>query len=182
MSLTGKLLIAPPSVRGNFWQKTVIFVTEDHERGSIGLVLNKATKMSIKDFSSQHGVDSNVDGVIYVGGPVNVNALTVLHSPDWSCGNTMSINDQYSLSSSGDLLSRFAEGDTPVYWRMFAGLCAWSPDQLEQELKGVKGYDHNLSWLISSSSIVNVFGLDGQTQWTAAIEQSGLEFSQTMLA
>jgi putative AlgH/UPF0301 family transcriptional regulator len=65
---------------------------------------------------------------------------------------------------------------------MFAGLCAWSPDQLEQELKGVKGYDHNLSWLISSSSIVNVFGLDGQTQWTAAIEQSGLEFSQMMLA
>jgi putative transcriptional regulator len=77
MSTTGKLLIAPPNVRGNFWQRTVIFVTEDHDRGSVGLVLNKTSKMSIKEFSEQHGVESDIEGSIYVGGPVNVNALTV---------------------------------------------------------------------------------------------------------
>ena len=51
MNLTGKLLIAPPSVRGNFWQKTVIYVTENHARGSMGLVLNKVSKMPIREFA-----------------------------------------------------------------------------------------------------------------------------------
>ena len=182
MSTTGKLLISPPKVRGNFWTKSVIFVTEDHERGSIGLVLNKPSKMSIIEFSKQHGVESSVEGVIYVGGPVNVNALTVLHSSEWNCGNTMSVNSEYSLSSSADLLARFATGDMPKKWRMFAGLCAWAPDQLLNEIKGQHGYDHSCSWLLASANYNNVFDLNGSEQWTTSIERSSSEFAQTILA
>jgi putative transcriptional regulator len=182
MSRIAKLLIAPPKVKGNFWAKSVIFVTEDHEKGSIGLVLNKPSKMSIKDFSKQHGVDSYVEGVIYVGGPVNVNALTVLHSSEWNCGNTMRVNSDYALSSSADLLARFAIGDMPKKWRMFAGLCAWAPEQLINEIKGQHGYDHSCSWLISSANYSTVFNLDLSEQWTSSIEQSSLEFAQTILA
>lgn len=181
MSRTGKLLISPPSVRGNFWSKTVIFVTEDHEKGSIGLVLNKPSKMPIKDFIAQHGVENNIPGFIYVGGPVNVNALTVLHSPEWECGNTLVINENYSLSSSSDLLSRFADGDSPKLWRMFAGLCAWAPDQLDCEMQGLNGYDHKFSWLIASADYENVFTMQGQQQWTNAIEKSSFEFVQSIL-
>jgi len=181
MSRTGKLLIAPPCVRGNFWSKTVIFVTEDHDRGSIGLVLNKSSKMPIKEFSAQHGVESDVPGLIYVGGPVNVNALTVLHSSEWECGNTLKINERFCLSSSSDLLLRFSENDRPKLWRMFAGLCAWAPNQLDCEMQGTNGYDHRLSWLISSANYHDVFQLEGQHQWTTSIERSSLEFSQTAL-
>lgn len=182
MSRTGKLLISPPKVRGNFWEKSVIFVTEDHDRGSIGLVLNKPSKMPIAEFSKQHGVDSSVKGFINVGGPVNVNALTVLHSPEWSCGNTMQINDEYCLSSSSDLLQRFAAGDRPMKWRMFAGLCAWAPDQLKSEIQGERGYDHTCSWLIASPNYATVFDLDELEQWTSSVERSGFEFAQTILA
>lgn len=181
MSKTGKLLIAPPNVKGNFWQKTVIFVTEDHDRGSIGLVLNKPSKMSIKEFSEQHGVDSDVEGFIYVGGPVNTNALTVLHTSEWECGNTLKINDRFSLSSSSDLLHRFSIGDKPKYWRIFAGLCAWAPNQLYCEIQGINGYSHEKSWLISTSSRQLVFALDSNEQWTAAVERSSFEFVQTVL-
>lgn len=182
MSRTAKLLISPPKVRGNFWEKSVIFVTEDHDRGSIGLVLNKPSKMPIAEFSKQHGVESAVPGFIYVGGPVNCNALTVLHTPEWNCGNTLQINREYSLSSSADLLMRFAADDRPKKWRMFAGLCAWAPQQLNHEINGECGYDHRNSWLITSSNYLSVFGLDSTEQWTSAIEQSGLEFVQKILA
>jgi len=181
MSLTGKLLIAPPTVRGNFWSKTVIFITEDHDRGSIGLVLNKPSKMSIKEFSAQHGVDSDVPGFIYVGGPVSVNALTVLHSSEWECGNTLNINDRFCLSSSSDLLYRFSIGDKPKFWRIFAGLCAWAPNQLNSEIQGINGYNHDTSWLISSSSRNLVFELNSSEQWTSSIERSSREFAQTIL-
>ena len=52
-NFTGKLIISPPSVKGNFWQKSVILVTEDHEKGSVGIVLNKPSQTSIEDFARQ---------------------------------------------------------------------------------------------------------------------------------
>lgn len=182
MNLTGKLLIAPPNVRGNFWQKTVIYVTENHARGSMGLVINKRSKMPIREFAQQCGIDCNIDGFVYVGGPVNVKALTLIHSSEWSCSNTMNINNEFSISSSQDLLHKLASGDRPYKWRLALGLCSWAPDQLESELKGIGPYDHDLSWLTATPNHHSVFDCDSSEQWTTAIEQSGLEFVQTILA
>ena len=182
MNLSGKLLIAPPNVRGNFWTKTVIFLTEHHQSGSVGVVLNKPSKMSLRDFGEQCDVDLDIDGDVYIGGPVNVKALTMLHSSEWRCKNTLRINKQYSLSSSEELLGRLAMGDTPHNWRLMVGLCTWTPDQLECELQGKHPYTHNQSWLTVTPNNHLVFGLDKQDQWTTAIEQSGLEFAQKILA
>lgn len=182
MNLTGKILIAPPNVRGNFWSKTVIFVTENHARGSMGLVLNKKSKMSIREFSRQCDIECDIAGHVYIGGPVNSKALTLIHSPEWSCSNTMLINNQFSISSSHDLLHRLAMGDCPNHWRLALGLCAWAPEQLENELTGTAPFDHNFSWLLATPNHTNVFALDGQDQWTNSIEQSGSEFVQNLLA
>ena len=181
MNLTGKLLIAPPNVRGNFWAKTVIFVTENADRGSVGIVVNKRSKMQLREFAEQCGVDLDLPGYVYVGGPVNVKALTMLHSAEWACGNTLRINNEFSISSSGDLLTRIAMGDCPNHWRLFVGLCQWAPDQLESELKGRHPYNHDFSWLTATPHRNSIFGLDGQDQWTQAIEQSGMEFVQRIL-
>lgn len=179
---TGNLLIAPPAVKGNFWSKTVIFVTEDHDRGSIGFVLNRPSKMIIAEFSEQHGIESDVPGFIHIGGPVSVNAITMLHSSEWECTNTLKINDYFSLSSSPDLLQRLADNDSPEKYRLFAGLCAWAPNQLENEYKGMNGYSHDYSWLTASGNYQNVFDVDYNNQWTMAIEHSGMEFVQNILA
>lgn len=182
MNLTGKLLIAPPNVRGNFWSKTVIFVTEDHDQGSVGLVLNRQSKMTIKEFASQCGYDVDVPEQVHIGGPVNTRALTVLHDSKWRCDNTLRINKHFSVSSSKDILNRIAMGSGPNYWRLFVGLCTWAPGQLENEFKGNHPYNHDFSWLVATPDYNMVFDLDHQDQWTQAIEQSGMEFVQSVLA
>lgn len=182
MNLTGKIIIAPPNVRGNFWAKSVIFITEHSSTGSLGIVLGKRSKLTVKEFMSQCGIEANVPGIIYVGGPVNVKALTMLHSSEWGCSNTLHINNEFSISSSPDLLHRLAMDDRPKYYRLMLGLCAWAPDQLENELKGIPPYSHNFSWLTASPNQNLVFGSDGSDQWTQSIEQSGTEFVQTVLA
>lgn len=181
-NVTGKILIAPPSVKGTFWSKTVVFITEHHFNGTVGVCLNKPSKMSLREFGRQCEVDLDIDGSVYVGGPVNVKALTMLHSTDWKCKNTLRINKQYSLSSSDDLLDRIAMGDTPHNWRLFVGLCTWEPDQLECEIMGKHPYTRNQSWLLATPSYHLAFGLDQQDQWTTAIEQSSQEFAQKILA
>lgn len=179
---TGRLIIAPPAVKGTFWTKTVVFITEQHFNGTVGVVLNKPSKMTLREFGEQCEVDLDIDGHVYIGGPVNVKALTMLHSSEWKCKNTLRINKKYSLSSSDDLLARISMGDTPHNWRLFVGLSTWAPDQLECELQGKHPLTPSQSWLTATPSYQTVFGQDGQDQWITAIEQSGLEFAQKILA
>jgi putative transcriptional regulator len=181
MNLSGKLLISPPKVRGNFWQKTVIFLTENHRRGSVGLVLNKRSQMSITEFASQNNVILDIPGFVHVGGPVNVKALTMLHTNEWACNNTMQINNEFSLSSSDELLSNLAMGNCPRQWRLFVGLCGWTAGQLENEIQGNPPYDHDSSWITATATQEMVFSLDQQTQWTQSIEHAGSEFAQKIL-
>lgn len=180
MNLTGQLLIAPPTMRGNFWHKSVIFVTENHHRGSMGILLNRNSKNTLKDFSKQVGIECDVPGYLYVGGPVNTKAVTILHSAEWRCQNTMEINNMFSLSSQNDIIQRLAMGDSPRYWRLFIGLCAWSPDQLEYEVKGKHPYTHENSWLLATPNYHNVFELDSIDQWTHSIECSSTEYVQKL--
>ncbi len=181
MNIAGNLLISPPSIRGSFWEKTVIFVTEHHSKGTVGLVLNKKSPMTITEFALQHNINFDVPGYIHIGGPVNVKAFTMLHTSEWKCSNTLRINDNYSLSSSGDILNNLAMGNCPRQWRLFVGLAGWTPGKLENEIKGIPPYNHSQSWLISSANLDLVFEKNEQTQWAESIELAGTEFVQNLL-
>lgn len=177
-TITGSLLIAPPAVKGNFWYKTVIMVTEHHADGSIGIVLNKRSSMSIAEFGQQLGHTLDYPGYIYLGGPINMKSLSFLHTAEWKSKNTLEINNDFSLSSADDILPRLAEGDTPKQWRILIGMCGWTPNQLLGEIKGTPPWNRSSSWCTASSSVDLVFGSDNKIQWCNALDRSGLEFAQ----
>ena len=181
MNPLGKILIAPPAVKNNFWYKAVILITEHHGQGSVGVVLNKRSEMSIVEFGEQLGFKIDVPGFVYLGGPVNVKSLSLLHSNDWVCKNTMQVNGQFSLSSADDILPRLAMGDAPQQWRLFLGMCGWSPNQLHGEIKGIPPWTHDKSWLLANYDNELVFGSDNNDQWCAALDRSGQEFAHSIL-
>jgi putative transcriptional regulator len=181
MDLVGNLLIAPPSVKGNFWYKTVIMVTENHSQGSLGLVLNKRTELSLASFGEQLGYELDIPGFVYQGGPINSKSLTLLHTNEWACKNTMRINHQFSISSADDIVPRLSMGDAPYQWRIFLGMAGWAPKQLISEIKGIEPWQESNSWCTAKSDLELVFGSDSKDQWCNALDRSGLEFAQTML-
>jgi len=180
MNFTGKLLIAPPKMKTGFWYKSVIFITEDHVNGSMGLILNKRSSVTISDFTEQIGERLNIPGFIYVGGPVNIKALTMLHSSEWQGSNTMQVNNEFCLSSSDDLLPRLGDGDAPKHFRLFLGLCGSNPDQLQDEYDGTPPRDRNASWLIASADYDLVFNHDLKDQWLQSVEKSSNDFVQSI--
>jgi putative transcriptional regulator len=180
-NIVGNLLIAPPAVKGNFWYKTVILVTEHHADGSVGLVLNRRSQMSVVEFGEQLGYHLDLPGFVYLGGPVNVKSLTFLHTNEWTGKNTMRVNKHFSISSADDILPRLAMGDAPAHWRIFLGMCGWSPNQLLGEIKGTAPWTHENSWCLASSNLDVVFGSDNKEQWCNALDRSGLEFAQSIL-
>lgn len=181
MNFLGNLLIAPPVVKGTFWYKTVITITEHHAHGSVGVVLNKRSTLTIKDFGEQLGYELDYPGYVYQGGPVNVKSLSFLHTNDWVCKNTHRINNLFSVSSADDILPRLAMGDCPSRWRIFLGMCGWGPGQLIGEIKGDPPWSHITSWCTATSDLDLVFGSDNKEQWVAALERSGQEFAQNLL-
>lgn len=182
MNLVGNLLIAPPAVKSGFWYKTVILLTENHSDGSVGLVLNKRSHMSIVEFGEQLGYNLDLPGFVYLGGPVNVKSLSFLHTNDWVCKNTMRINNRFSISSADDIVPRLSRGDCPNQWRIFLGMCGWGPDQLINEIKGAHPWEHKNSWCTATATEELVFGSDNKDQWCAALDRSGQEFAQNILA
>jgi putative transcriptional regulator len=181
MNIVGNLLIAPPSVKNNFWQKSVVMVTEDHAHGTAGVIINKRSNMSVVEFAQQLGIALGLPGFVYIGGPVNPKNLSILHSSEWTCSNTMRINDEFSLSSSHDMIPRFAVGDLPEKWRIILGVSGWAPGQLNSELEGTAPFKHENSWCVVKSSVKLVFGDDNNAQWCNAIDQSAQEFAENLL-
>jgi len=182
MDILGKFLIAPPAVKGNFWHKTVITVTEHHPHGSLGIVLNKPSNLTIIEFGKQLDMILNVPGKMYIGGPINKNSLSMLHTNEWVSTNTLLINNKFSLSSAEDILPRLSAGDCPKQWRLFVGMCGWGQGQLLSEIKGNAPWKHEHSWCIANPDLELAFETDGQNQWASALDKSALDFAQSMFA
>jgi putative transcriptional regulator len=181
MKLTGNLIIAPPSVTKKFWRETVIMITEHHTDGSIGLILNKPSTVSIADLGDQLDIELDLPGLVFIGGPINTTSISVLHSNDWVTDNTYQINDQFSLSSSEEMLTRLTNGDTPKQWRMFVGMCGWDKTQLIAEIAGTPPYNHNTSWCTATANLALAFDHTNIEQWKLAIDQSSIDFAQNLL-
>jgi len=95
--------------------------------------------------------------------------------------NTHRINDEFSLSSDEHILPRFAVGDFPKHWRLFLGVCGWSPGQLIGEIKGNPPWNQNTSWCYCGSNTETVFGSDSKDQWCESLDRSAQEFAQNIL-
>lgn len=180
MNLIGNLLVAPPTLKGQLWHESVIMVTEHELNGSVGVILNKPSNLTINEFGEKIGVDLDIPGDVHIGGPLNPQSLSFLHTSDWKCDNTMIINDEFRLSSSPEIMPRLAAGDTPKQWRLFLGICGWQPKQLIREIKPVSG-KLNTSWCVISSNSELVFEYNNVEQWEFAIEAAGQEFARKLL-
>jgi putative transcriptional regulator len=181
MNIVGNLLIAPPSVKNSFWSKSVIMITEHGIQGTLGLVLNKPSNLSIMEFGKQLNMILNIPGMVYIGGPINNQSLALLHTPEWTSKNTLQISDQFSVSSADDILPRLSLGDSPKEWRLFLGMSGWANGQLINEIKGNEPYRHETSWITASPTSELVFDFEGKDQWCKAIDQSASEFAQNLL-
>lgn len=180
MDYTGKLLIAPPAMKDPFWKKSVILITEDTTTGSMGVILNKKT-LSLNEFFIKLGYsDRSLEGFMYLGGPLSQTNLSMLHTSEWVCDNSLIINSELSLSSSDQMLDRLPVGDQPEHFKLFMGLCGWAPSQLESEITGNGRSRPETSWITCSAPVDLIFNSNPTELWMKCLEHSAQEFSQSI--
>lgn len=157
-SHAGRLLVAAPALDDPNFERTVIFVLDHDEEGALGLVLNRASEVLVRDMVDRW-TDLVADPpVIFGGGPVQPDAIvalgrsTVRVGPD---GGAL-LDDQVRLVDLGaDPALEAAELDRV---RVFAGYAGWGPDQLEDEI--VQG-----AWFPLDAQPEDVFTDDPDGLW-----------------
>ena len=70
----GNILIAEPFLEGRYFSRSVIYMVEHDEKGSVGFVLNKPMTFLTSDLVTEL---AGIDFPVYIGGPVE--RLSLIH-------------------------------------------------------------------------------------------------------
>lgn len=129
----GKLLISEPFLMDPNFKRSVVLLTEHHDEGTVGFVLNQRSALVLKDLIPELG---DADFPVYIGGPVGTDTVYFIHR----C---------YDRLNDGE---EIAKG---IYWggnfealkilisnnqikadeiKFFIGYSGWGEEQLEREI------------------------------------------------
>lgn len=118
----------------SFFEDTIIFITENNEKGTVGFVTNKVFSRKLNELEAfKHCIAFP----LYDGGPVDREHLFFLHQrPDLIEGGAP-VTD--SIYIGGDFQQAVtyinAHTLTEKDIRLFIGYCGWDHEQLEAEIK-----------------------------------------------
>lgn len=164
MSLRGHLLIASPALRDPNFRRAVILLGEHGEAGAMGVVLNRRTDASVDDAIPLLAHLVGGETPIFVGGPVQPEAVVVLGEFDVPDEAAMLVIDRVGFLP-GEIETADAL-DNVARTRVFAGYSGWGPGQLEEELA-------EEAWIVEPATTEDVFTSDPEGLWSAVLRRKG---------
>ena len=84
-NLTGHFLIAMPAMADPYFAKTLTYICEHNEQGTLGVVVNRPIDITLQTLFDQVGIPLENHRIaalpMYFGGPVQTDRGFVLHQP-----------------------------------------------------------------------------------------------------
>ncbi|RKS03721.1 MULTISPECIES: YqgE/AlgH family protein [unclassified Flavobacterium] len=165
----GQLLIAEPSIIGDLsFNRSVILLADHNEEGSVGFILNKPLKYTIKDLLPE----INAKFKIYNGGPVEQDNLYFIHNVPHLIPNSIEISNgifwggDFELTK--DLINNGLLKKKNI--RFFLGYTGWDSEQLETEMQ-------SSSWILTKNIYENkILGKASVHFWKEKIIELGGEY------
>lgn len=167
-SLKGKLLLASPTLEDPNFARTVVLVAEHTDEGAMGLVLNRPAELTVGESAPELGELLDGDEPIYVGGPVQPNAVIVLAAfTDPGAAGLLISDDVGFLSAQLDLADSAAATHRT---RVFAGHAGWGPGQLDEEME-------REDWIVESPRPDELFATEPESLWSRVLTRKGGTFA-----
>lgn len=167
-SLRGQLLLDGGKLAGSFFHRTVVLICQHDPDGAFGLVLNRPSGTKIGDAIVADLPAELKDQCLFMGGPVQSNALSFLHS-DLFMPKAM-VMDNLNLEHSLDALVELGESFSPTRrLKVFAGYAGWSPGQLDDEMR-------RQAWLTHPASLDLIFTPAPEQLWAMILRLKGWKY------
>ena len=154
---SGSFLISTPPLQDSIFEKTIIFIAEYNEQGSLGFVINNVFPRTLNEL-----VEFNHSKAfpLFDGGPVEKEGLFFLHR------RADVIEDGKPITNSVYMGGNFNQAVTcinnssiqPNNIKLFIGYCGWDAGELEAEI--AEG-----SWMVVDAGIEIVFSYNTEKMW-----------------
>jgi putative transcriptional regulator len=164
-SLKGQLLLAGAALHDPNFRRTVVLIAEHSDEGAMGLVLNRPAEVSVADATPQLSVLVEPEERVYVGGPVEPQAVIVLaefEEPDDAASLVLGDIGFLPAETEAEPATRRA--------RVFAGYAGWGAGQLEAELA-------EEAWILEPARPDDVFTAAGEELWGEVLRRKGGQFA-----
>jgi putative transcriptional regulator len=178
--LEGQLLIAMPSVTGEPFSRSIVYVCAHSAEGAMGIVLNRpAAHLNLPDLlvqleiipeSERISLPKSIETMqVLMGGPVETSRGFVLHSPDYHITqSTLPIDDGVCLTATVDILRAIAQGRGPTHAVLALGYAGWQAGQLENEIQAN-------GWLTCPANTDLIFNAPIEARYELAMRYIGIK-------
>jgi len=171
-SFKGQFLTAMPALLDPNFLQTVTCLCEHNETGAMGLIINRRhATLSARDIFDELEVPylAGAESIpIYIGGPVHVDELFILHGPPFDWEACLKITPRLGLSNTRDILDAIGRGTGPDSYIICLGCAGWGPGQLESEIK-------QNAWLTVPVFEENIFDVPVDARWLEAMKKVGVD-------
>ncbi len=173
-SLTNHFLIAMPGLQDPNFSRTVTYVCEHTDQGTMGIVINRPMDIRLGEVLEQLDIGTKderiLDTVVFLGGPVQPDRGFVLHSAGEGYDSTLNITPKISVTTSRDVLEAIADGKGPGSKLVALGYAGWSAGQLEEEMSAN-------AWLSGPADDEIIFRLPVDERWRGAAQLLGVDLN-----
>lgn len=167
----GKILVARRSLEDPNFAETVIVLVQVDEDGTLGLIINRQTKVPVSRLSRDlHGAQGRSEP-LYLGGPVATTGIMGLLRTGTKLEDAKHVfADVYMISSKPAVEKAIASSSDSKTFRLYLGYAGWDAGQLEWEM----GMD---AWDVLPPNAGIVFDPHPETLWTRLVEQEDLRMA-----
>lgn len=165
----GRLVVATPSLVDPNFRHTVVLLLEHGDDGAVGVVVNRPSEVAVGDALPGWERFAADPPVVFVGGPVQQDALIGLARRDtgpppqaWQA-----LSDELGVVNL-DQDPLLVDGLGKV--RVFAGYAGWGPGQLENEIAAG-------SWFVLDADPHDPFAADTDQLWQGVVRRQGGMFA-----
>lgn len=128
------ILVAKPEL-GDFYRATILLAKPLGDGTHVGFIINRPTQVTLGKLFPDHGPSQQVVEPIYFGGPENLSMIfAIVQGPTNPGGHSLRLTDDLYLAIEADVVDRIIETESDRS-RFFAGLVAWQPGELREEVK-----------------------------------------------
>ena len=156
--LSGRLLIAGPSLGDLNFDRTIVYLLEHGAAGGLGVVLNRPTSLEVVEALPRWADASGSPSVLFSGGPVEADAAlglarvsTPIDCPGWRpVAGTIGTVDL--AMEPGAVVAGIEEA------RIFVGYAGWGAGQLDEEVAAG-------AWFVVEGAPEDVFCSEPERLW-----------------
>jgi putative transcriptional regulator len=155
----GVFLYAAPELTSPSFAQSVVLLVRHEPEGSLGLIVNRPTKVPVRDALRELGELRGLELPLYFGGPVEPDGMLALVRSTRALDTaTRVLPDVYLSNDLGPVKTTARQPEAASRLRVYAGYAGWSGGQLAEELR--QG-----AWVVAPADARSIFTADPSSLW-----------------